>query len=62
MPRARGHEAPWDGVRMRGAGAQPVLSLLGEQQRVPRSEMGLLSKIHTLATQRKSRRGLFPAL
>ena len=57
-PRARSHEACCDGEKDGGEQEQTLSSRLREQQRVPWSEMGLLSKIGTLAMQKKSRKGL----
>lgn len=57
-PWARSHEARCDGEKEGGEQEQVPSSNLWEQQRVPWSEMGLLSKIHALAMQKKSREGL----
>lgn len=56
--KATSHEGGCDGEKAGGEQEQTPSSCLQELQQVRWSEMGLLSKMHTRAVQKKSRKGL----
>lgn len=62
MPGARGHEVPWDGGEDGGEKEQSLCSPSREQQRVPRSETGLVSKVHLGSTEEKQERAFFSTI